>query len=265
MSGIFRQARAAYIGGQLAYRALFNWTHPFMYATTLFGGPLFQMLFFMLLGRYTGLADTDFYVVGNAVLAVSGACLFGSTMAIANERRYRTLGPVLASPANRSVTFAARGWPYVAHGILAAVVLLAYGATFLGFRMDLARVPALILVMALAAASCSAFGLVLGALGVRFRDVFIMSNIAHYVLLMVSGAQIPRDVLPGWLQAVGGMLPLTAGIEASRLLAAGERWSAVWPLLLRESVVLVAYGVLAVGLMAFFEAEARRSGTLDAI
>lgn len=265
MSGVLRQARAAYVGGQLAYRALFNWTHPFMYVTTLFGGPLFQMLFFTLLGRYTGLADADFYVVGNAVLAVSGACLFGSTMAIANERRYRTLGPVLATPANRAITFTARGWPYVAHGMLAAVVLLVGGALFLGFRMDLMRLPALILVMALAAASCSAFGLVLGALGVRFRDVFIMSNIAHYVMLIVSGAEIPREVLPGWLQTVGGAMPLTAGIEASRLVVAGAPRSAIWPLLLRESIVLVAYGVLAVGLMSFFEAEARRSGTLDAI
>lgn len=153
----------------------------------------------------------------------------------------------------------------MAHGILAALVLLAYGAAFLGFRMDLARVPSLILVMALAAASCSAFGLVLGALGVRFRDVFIMSNIAHYIMLMVSGAQIPREVLPGWLQAVGDAMPLTAGIEASRLVASGAQWSSVWPLILQETMVLVAYGVLAVGLMAFFEAEARRSGTLDAI
>ena len=31
------------------------------------GGPLFELLFFTYLGRFTGVEDEDFFVVGNAV------------------------------------------------------------------------------------------------------------------------------------------------------------------------------------------------------
>jgi ABC-2 type transport system permease protein len=257
--------RSAWVCAGLSYRALFNWTHPFMYTTTLIISPLFQMIFFTLLGRFLGIADANFYVIGNAVLAVSGACLFGSTMAIANERRYRTLGAVVGSPGNRVLAFGSRGLPYVAHGMLSGVLMLACGAVLLGFRVAPAQLPLLLVVMVLSAASCSALGLALGAVGLRFRDVFVASNIAQYTLVLVSGAQVPRSVLPAWLQTLGRLMPLTAGIQASRMVAARAAWGSVWPWIAEEAAVLVVYSVLAIALMAFFEEESRRAASLDVI
>lgn len=265
MRALWRQIRALFVGGAIAYRALFNWTHPFMYVTTLFLSPLFELLFFAYLGRFTGVGSNDFFVVGNAVLACSGACVFGGTMAIANERRYRTLAPVLASPANRVVVFLGRGLPYVAHGLAAAVFILAGGALLLGFRMDLVRLPLLLAVVGVGAASCAAFGLALGAIGLRFRDVFIVSNLAMYTLILVSGAQVPRPLLPGWLQTVGAALPLAHAIAAARLVAAGAPWNNVRPQVLLEGVVMCAYALLAAALLRVFEIEARLRGTLETI
>src|SRR5262249_37308873 len=47
--------RIFFIGGYLAYRALFNWIHWTMYVPTMLGGPIFQILFFAYVGRYAGL------------------------------------------------------------------------------------------------------------------------------------------------------------------------------------------------------------------
>src|SRR5439155_352905 len=110
------------IGGVLAYRALFNWTTPGMFVGTLLVGPLFQLLFFAYLGRQLQVADDRFYIVGNAVLAASLACVFGGTMAVANERRYGTLGHVLLSPRSRTAIFLGRALPYAGNGLLIAVV-----------------------------------------------------------------------------------------------------------------------------------------------
>jgi ABC-2 type transport system permease protein len=53
-------ARVVFVGGRIAYRALFNWLHPAIYIPTMLGTPLFQILFFASLGRHSGLADDGF-------------------------------------------------------------------------------------------------------------------------------------------------------------------------------------------------------------
>ena len=44
--------RIFFVGGVIAYRALFNWIRPSIYIPTMLGAPLFQILFFTYLGRY---------------------------------------------------------------------------------------------------------------------------------------------------------------------------------------------------------------------
>src|SRR6188472_2585410 len=59
--------RVFFVGGLISYRGLFNWISPGMYVTTMLGSPLFQILFFTYLGRYTNSGNDDFFIVGNAV------------------------------------------------------------------------------------------------------------------------------------------------------------------------------------------------------
>ena len=40
------------VGGNLAYRGLFNWIHPAIYMPTMLGAPLFQLIFFTKLGQF---------------------------------------------------------------------------------------------------------------------------------------------------------------------------------------------------------------------
>ncbi|MCX5312304.1 ABC transporter permease [Streptomyces sp. NBC_00154] len=220
---IVRALRLVVIGGALSYRALFNWTTPSMFIGTLLVGPLLQLLFFVFLGRQLGVADADdhFYLLGNAVVAASTACVYGGTMAIANERRYGTLGAVLLSPRHRAPLWFGRALPCVVNGFLISVFTLTAACLLLGLRVPVGSLPGLGAVLVAAAAGCSAFGLALGALGLRFRDVFLLSNVASSVLLLLTGANVPRETLPGWMRAFGDVLPLTHAAEAARQLSAG--------------------------------------------
>jgi ABC-2 type transport system permease protein len=253
------------VGGVLAYRALFNWTTPAMYVGTLLAYPVAQLLFFAYLGRQLGVADDRFFLIGNAVLGASLAGVFGGTMALANERRYATLGMVLLSPRNRVVLFLGRALPYAGNGLLIAVFTLTVGALLLGVTIPLETLPGLLAVLALGSLSCAFFGLTLGALGLRFRDVFTISNLAATILILVSGANVPRASLPGWLQAVGEVLPTTHVIEAGHRLTNGESLASLGPVLLREVFVLVGYAVTAALLLRFFESRGRRHGELDTV
>ena len=46
--------RVFVIGGLISYRALFYWITPWQYIPTMLVAPLFQILFFVYLGRSTG-------------------------------------------------------------------------------------------------------------------------------------------------------------------------------------------------------------------
>ena len=253
------------VGGIIAYRALFNWTTPGMFIGTLLVGPLFQLLFFAYLGRQLQVADDRFYIVGNAVLAASLACVFGGTMAVANERRFGTLGHVLLSPRSRTAVFLGRVLPYAGNGLLIAACTLTGGALLLGLRVPLGALPGLAVALAIGSLSCAFFGLTLGALGLRFRDVWVVSNVSVALLLLLTGVNVPSDRLPGWMAAVGRALPITHAAEAARVLAAGRGLGAAAPALALEVAVGAGYAVLAALLLKIFELESRRHASLDTL
>ncbi|MFG2114347.1 ABC transporter permease [Streptomyces sp. NPDC048718] len=254
-------ARLLVVGGAISYRALFNWTTPPMFIGTLLAGPLLQVFFFVFLGRELGVADDRFHLVGNAVLAASASCVYGGTMAVANERWYGTLGAVLLSPRHRVPLWAGRALPYVLNGLVVSAFVLTAAATLLGLPVPASALPGLGLVLLTGAAACSAFGLALGALGLRFRDVFLVSNVASSLLLLLTGAAVPRETLPEWMRVAGELLPLTHAADAARRLTADGGLDG--RLLGAEALVGAGYAVLAVLLLAVFERDSRRRATLD--
>lgn len=255
--------RVFFIGGYIAYRALFNWLRPAIYIPTMLGGPIFQILFFAYVGRFAGLEDDEFFVVGNAVQAASLAGIFGMAMTIGGERWTQTLSPLLATPANRLALFLGRALPLIANGILVSAFAFAVGWALLDFELAPSEIPGIALVVVVCSFSCTALGLVTGAVGLRARDVFFLANLVALMLLLFCGANIPLDSLPEWMQTVASVLPLTHGIEAAREIAAGTPFSDVSDLVATEALIGLVYAMLAYGLLRFFEADSRRRATLE--
>jgi ABC-2 type transport system permease protein len=255
--------RVFFVGGVIAFRGLFNWIHPAMYIPTMLGSPLFQLVFFTKLGQYAHAQSRDFYIVGNAVQVCAMSSVYGMTMAISNERQSQTLGPLLASPANRAAVFLGRGVPVLANGLLVSAFTFAAGAVLLGFRPGLGAVPSLAAIVIVTVASCTCFGMLLGSVGLRAKDVFFAANLAYFLMLLFCGVNIPLDVLPGWMSFVGRCLPLTHGIAAAREVAAGASFAHVGSLVATEALVAAAYAATGFVLFRYFESASRRSAVLD--
>ncbi len=257
--------RVFFIGGLISYRALFNWIRPYMYIPTMLGSPLFQIVFFTYLGRYSHASAGDaFFIVGNAVQVCAMSCVYGMTMAVANERWFGTLGPLLASPANRVAVFLGRGVPVFANGLLVSAFGFGVGAVLLHFRPPLHSLPALVLVVCLTTVSCTTFGMVLGCIGLRSKDFFFAANLAYFLMLLFCGVNIPLSVLPGWMSAIGRCLPLTHGIMAARQIAAGGGLGDVSGLLWTELGIAAAYAAAGYVFFRLLENASRRSAVLDA-
>jgi ABC-type multidrug transport system permease subunit len=194
-------------------------------------GPVFQLLFFTYLGRQLAVADDSFYIIGNAVDAAALSCLFGRGMAVVNERRYGTLGHVLLSPRSRTATFLGRALPYAGNGVIISVFTLTVGSLLLGLHVPVSAWAPLALVIAVSSLGTGFFGLLLGAFALRVRDVWLISNVSVALMILFTGANVPRSGLAPWMRVVGEGLPLTHGIEAARRLVAGSSLSDVSGLL----------------------------------
>jgi ABC-2 type transport system permease protein len=255
--------RVFFVGGYLAYRALFTWLRPSIYIPTMLGGPIFQILFFAYTGRFAGLQDDEFFVIGNAVEASALAGIFGMAMTIGGERWTQTLSPVLATPANRIALFLGRALPLIANGIVISAFGFGVGWALLDFELAAAEIPGIALVVVVCSFSCTALGLLTGSVGLRFRDVFFLANLISLILLLFCGVNVPLDALPGWMQTVASGLPLTHGIEAAREIADGAAFSDVFDLIATEASIGVAYAAVAYVLFRFFEGDGRRRATLE--
>ena len=260
-----RHLRLFFVGGLLSYRALFNWIRPGIYVATMLGSPLFQILFFAYLGRYSGLRDDTYFVVGNAVQVSAMSGIYAMTLTIGNERQYQTLLPILATPANRAALFLGRALPVIANGLFVSVFGFTVGALFLDFSLGADRLPSLAAVVVVTVFACTGLGMLLGSFGLRSRDVFFFSNLVYFLMLLVCGVNIPPETLPGWLEAIGKVVPLTHGIEAAREVVAGAALGDVAGLVATEAAIGVAYTALAFGLFRFFELSSRRHAALETL
>jgi ABC-2 type transport system permease protein len=185
------------------------------------------------------------------------------TMAVANERQFGTLGPLLASPANRMAVFLGRGVPVLANGLVVSAFGFLVGVVLLDFRPALASVPALALVVFVTALSCTAFGMLLGSIGLYGKDFFFIANLAYFLMLLLCGVNVPLGVLPGWLSAIGRCLPLTHGIMSARQVAAGASLSSVAGLVATELGIGIAYAAAGYVLFRVLETASRRRAVLD--
>jgi ABC-2 type transport system permease protein len=257
--------RVFFVGGYLSYRALFNWMHWTYYVPTMLGSPIFQVLFFAYVGRFAQLRDDEFFVTGNAVQLSAMAGVYGMAMTIGGERWTQTLSPLMASPASRLPLFLGRSLPLIANGIVTSAFAFIVGWLLLDFEMAPAQIPALAVVVAASAFACTSLGLVVGALGLRARDVFFVANLVVFLLLLFCGVNIPLESLPGWMEAVSRALPLTHGIEAARAVADGASLAEVDHLVWTELGIGAVYAALGYTLFRVFEFEGRRRASFETI
>jgi ABC-2 type transport system permease protein len=257
--------RVFFIGGYLAYRALFNWIHWSIYVPTMLGSPIFQILFFAYVGRFAGLQDDAFFVVGNAVQVACMAGVYGMALTIGGERWTQTLSPLLATPANRFALFMGRALPNFVNGLIVSTFGFLVGWALLDFDPPLSSLPGLALCVLISAASCTALGMVVGSIGLRSRDVMFLANLVYFLLLLFCGVNVPLDDLPAWMEAIGRALPLTHGIEAAREVAGGAPLSSVGDLLWTEAAIGAVYALVAYGLFRYFESAGRRRASLETI
>jgi len=253
-------------GAVLSYIAMFHWLQPHTYLASKILMPLAQILFFTFLGvSATGPASADFYIIGNAIQITAVSGIYGVTMSIGGDRWNGTLPYLFGTPANRMALFFGRSFIHVIDGMLGVLIGLLWGVVLLGLDLSQADLPALLLTILITTFSTSALGLLMGCISLITTNVMFVNNTVYFLLLILSGANIPIANLPAWVQTIAYGLPLTRGVASARAVISGMGMQQVAPLLLGEIVIGLLYGSAGYWLFRFFERVAKRRGSLETV
>jgi len=180
------------------------------------------------------------------------------------ERWEGTIEYTFMAPASRTTHLIGTSIYAVLYGILRTAIM--FVAIWLLFDLDVdnANYFGAVLVLAICSISLVGFGMVAAVLPLLSPEkgtqvVFIFGS----VLLLVSGVYYPIEVLPGWMQSLAKLSPVTyalEGIRSALLDGASTRslWSSIWPLLIMGAV-LVPLGLWVFGVGEKF---AKRTGRL---
>ena len=255
--------RIFFVGGLLSFRALFGWLSPWILIPTYVIAPIFQILLFVYIGRASQTQSDEFYVIGNALQYAAIPCIFAMTNTIAGERSQNTLGAVLATPAKRIPLFLGRSMPVIVNGFFVACFALVVGGLIVGIHVPASSFAPLALATLICAFSCTGLGLTGAGIGLLMREQAVLANIMFGVLLIFTGANVPVDQLPGWMQSISNVLPFTHGIEAAREVADGASLSDVADLLAVEIALGLAYGAFGYLFIRSAERLSLRHATLD--
>lgn len=178
--------------------------------------PVLLLVFFAALGvpGLTTGQPVDFLLPGILALAIIATGMVNLGIATAYERYYGVLKRLGASPLPRSGLLIAKALAVLLLEILQVTLLLLIASTIYGWR--LAGSPALtLLVIVLGTITFAAIGLAMaGAL--RAEATLAGANGLYLLFLALSGAVLPLDHLPGFLQPLARLLPATALVEALR-------------------------------------------------
>src|ERR671911_1334058 len=215
-----------------------------------------------------GTVDTKFlmtYLLVGALLWNYLSMLFDVlSETVSWERWEGTIEYTFMSPSSRVTHLLGMGLYAVVYGILQTVLTL--GVCYLFFDLDLSQANywGALLILAVCSVSLVGFGIVAAVLPLLSPEKGQqVSYIVSSVLLLVSGVYYEVDVLPGWMQAIATVSPVTYALQGARAAlldgaGAAQLWESLWPLLIM-GVVFVPLGIF---IFHLGESFAKRTGKL---
>jgi ABC-2 type transport system permease protein len=212
--------------------------------------------------------DTTYFVlyllIGTTMWSYLSAVFDVVAETIAWERWEGTIEYTLMAPVRRSLHLIGTCLYAVTYSIIRAVLIFAVVALIFSVRLTNANVATALIVVAVGSVSVIGLAIVAAVLPLLFTERGAqMTFVIHSGLLLISGVYAPIEVLPGWLQALAPLSPMTYVLRSVRAgLLEGAPPSAV----VGDLAILLVMGAVLVpgGLLTFRAAEryARRTGRL---
>lgn len=204
-----------------------------------------------------------FVVIGVALASYSSLGLNGFSSVLREAQTTGTLEAMLMTPTPVSLlVVGSAGWSYAFTTVRILLYLLL--GLVLGVDLRGANLPAALLILLLTVIAFASIGIIAASFIIVFKRGNPVTGLFGSVSSLLGGVFYPVELLPGWLQPLASLLPITYALRAMRgaLLTAAD-WRALAP----DIAILALFCVLLfpLSLLAFRHAVqlARRDGTLS--
>ena len=246
MNGVMLAAR------QVRYENRAFWRNP----PAAFFTFVFPLLFMVVFNVLFGAEAAVFFTPAIIVFGVVTATFTNLAMTVAIARDGGVLKRIRGTPLPPWAWLAGRIGHAVLVALLLVVIVAAFGALVVDVPVPWDALPAILLVLAVAAASFSALGLAVSALAPSADAAPAIVNAIVLPVLFISNVFIQMDAAPDWLNTISHLLPVRHFADAMLSLyrdgaGAGMPWM--------EVAVIAGWGIIGVvSTLRFFSWEPRR-------
>lgn len=146
------------------------------------------------------------------ITAFSGS-FFGVAYTLVNEREQGILRRMWVTPATAMTVVVGNAVRSLAT-VTASLLMQGLVAWLLLDVQFGASLPVLAVVLAFGVWAFVPLGLIMGSSAKDMRSAPAIGNLIFFPMIFLSGAALPTQLLPGWLQVFGRMLPTTYLVQA---------------------------------------------------
>lgn len=173
-------------------------------------------------------------------LIIGTAGLMSLSISVASYRELGVLKRYKGTPVSPLAVLGSQVVTLFLMTLLGMFLLIAAGLAVYGMKLP-ARPIALLGGFALSCLAMFSLGFVLAGLMPTARSAQITAMIIYYPMIFLTGATIPREVLPESIRSVARFLPMDPVVKILQGLWRGDAWSA------HTSDVLYIAGIAVVG------------------
>ncbi len=204
----------------------------------------------------------SFALVGVAMAMYLRAGLGSFSESMREEQMMGTLEAMLSTPAPlATIILSSAIWRFLFTS-LSALTFLLVGAAF-GVSYAGANVGAALLLLALTVASYSALGIISASFIMVFKRGDPVNWLVSSLSILLGGVLYPVSVLPGWLQALSRLLPVTWSLEGIRgALLRGRGYGELASSILALTAITAVLLPLSLVLFRLAVNHSRRAGSL---
>lgn len=198
---------------QVGYEHRAFWRNPAAAFFTFVFPLLFMVIFNVIFGDSSeaappGQRAADFFTPSIITFAVITATFTNIAMSVTAARERGILKRIRGAPLPPWAYLFGRIGQAVSVALLLVVIVAAFGAVFYGVEVPWGRMPALLVTLAVAAASFCALGLALTAFIPNEDAAPAVVNAVILPLLFISNVFIRVDGMTGWLPTVSNLFPV---------------------------------------------------------
>ncbi|WP_163193734.1 ABC transporter permease [Clostridium thermarum] len=248
----------------LSFKALFGWIDLKVYFLVKIITPIFQMIFFCLLAKFSyNTNDLTPWVIGNSFLLCVYNCIFGIGDIFVVERYYGTLKVIIASSANKFITFFQRGVVHMVDSLLTVTIGLTIGAIIFNVSFNNVNLLVFFIITITGMFSAIGFGLFLGSFGLILSNMNLLMNIFSMMLMALSGANFPLEWFPSIIQKISNCFPITRSIKAANMLISNNNFKTIYGLIGQEILLGFIYIILGYLFIQVTEYTAKKRASFE--